>query len=622
MSTAVQRRRGTAAQHATFTGLMSEFTHDTTNKAIRVHDGATPGGNRTLMQSELGAANGVASLDASGQVPAAQLGNALNTLSAIVGTRTALKAIDTTKVTAAYLREGGREGQFLWLTGDYSTQIAADTQEGLYVKASAVAATSGGWVRVYQGDINAKWFGAVGDGVAADNVAIQAAVDMCGFLGGGYALLPRGNFKIGAAITISKNFVKVRGTGLFSTQVSPSTAGMDAFIFYSGSSGTEMKNNQLEDFAILPSAAINRAVLIRNHYGFLAQNVSVWGTHAIGFEFENGTVAYNGTLRDCAANNSTNAGLLLGDNGTGDLQNISLYNCQFSGGYAGIGALARNCGGLQWVGGETLNKSIGFSISPNVSGKRVNGVRASVVYFDTCSNQCLNVTVVAGARVADVIFTNSHFNGSQNDCGAVVSGLSSDATLMDTIKFVACNFEVNKKAGIFTSYCQKIDITACGVISNGQDGVSAGIEISGGSSRVKILGGNSGSGAGFAASQIYGVRMAAGSTGTIIDGIDLNGNVTSPISDSGTGTIIKNCPGFVTFAKGAGTFPAAATTFTVNHGLSVTPAKEDVVLNWVSDTQGPRVWVSAVSATTFTLTSSAAMPSGWFFGWQVGVKGS
>jgi len=44
MSTQVQFRRGTAAENDAFTGAVGEVTVDTTNKALRVHDGATAGG--------------------------------------------------------------------------------------------------------------------------------------------------------------------------------------------------------------------------------------------------------------------------------------------------------------------------------------------------------------------------------------------------------------------------------------------------------------------------------------------------------------------------------------------------------------------------------------------------
>lgn len=44
MATAIQRRRGTTEEHATFAGLAGEVTVDTTKKTLVVHDGETVGG--------------------------------------------------------------------------------------------------------------------------------------------------------------------------------------------------------------------------------------------------------------------------------------------------------------------------------------------------------------------------------------------------------------------------------------------------------------------------------------------------------------------------------------------------------------------------------------------------
>ena len=44
MPFAVQRRRGTTAEHATFTGLLGELTVDTDKDTVVVHDGSTAGG--------------------------------------------------------------------------------------------------------------------------------------------------------------------------------------------------------------------------------------------------------------------------------------------------------------------------------------------------------------------------------------------------------------------------------------------------------------------------------------------------------------------------------------------------------------------------------------------------
>ena len=53
MSRQIQIRRGSAAEHATFTGAVGEITMDTTNKTLRVHDGETAGGTVLAKQSEI-----------------------------------------------------------------------------------------------------------------------------------------------------------------------------------------------------------------------------------------------------------------------------------------------------------------------------------------------------------------------------------------------------------------------------------------------------------------------------------------------------------------------------------------------------------------------------------------
>jgi hypothetical protein len=100
-----------------------------------------------------------------------------------VATRTALKALDTTKDLVAILQESGREGIFLWKTGDYSTLVTADTQEGIVVKATAIAASSGAWVRQFSGDMNIEWFGCVGDNATDNTTALQATIAYCAALG-------------------------------------------------------------------------------------------------------------------------------------------------------------------------------------------------------------------------------------------------------------------------------------------------------------------------------------------------------------------------------------------------------------------------------------------------------
>lgn len=53
MSRQIQFRRGSSAEHETFTGAPGEITVDTTNNTLRVHDGETPGGTTLAKRSEI-----------------------------------------------------------------------------------------------------------------------------------------------------------------------------------------------------------------------------------------------------------------------------------------------------------------------------------------------------------------------------------------------------------------------------------------------------------------------------------------------------------------------------------------------------------------------------------------
>lgn len=137
-----------------------------------------------------------------------------------VATRTALKALDTTKDTAVLLKEAGREGTFVWKTGDYSAQIAADTQEGVYLKANAIASTSGAWVRVYS-RLSVEFFGASTSATAAANTtAVQAAVNFAQSYTG-YLFFPA-LYSLSGTITVANNVV-LEGVSAFTSGITTTT---------------------------------------------------------------------------------------------------------------------------------------------------------------------------------------------------------------------------------------------------------------------------------------------------------------------------------------------------------------------------------------------------------------
>jgi len=70
--------------------------------------------------------------------------------------------------------------------------------------------------------VSVKDFGAVGDGVADDTAAIQAAVDHINALGGGTVYLPQGDYSITAPIVIHSN-IRFIGAGGTSTKITKTT---------------------------------------------------------------------------------------------------------------------------------------------------------------------------------------------------------------------------------------------------------------------------------------------------------------------------------------------------------------------------------------------------------------
>jgi len=147
--------------------------------AIKTVDGTGSGLDADLLRGTTPSSTGLSILSAS------SISDVANLLDDVqyVADRTALKAIDTTKITTVFLQEGKREGHFKWTTGNFSTQITADTSEGVYIKANAIASTAGSWVRVFAGPLNVFWFGAAGDNSQDDQPSFVAAYAMAKVIG-------------------------------------------------------------------------------------------------------------------------------------------------------------------------------------------------------------------------------------------------------------------------------------------------------------------------------------------------------------------------------------------------------------------------------------------------------
>jgi hypothetical protein len=133
----------------------------------------------------------------------------------IIGTLAGLKALTPIAGAIVYVQgraadgDGG-QGIFAWKTGDYSTQIAIDTNEGIYVKATSTAATVGAWLRQFDRvHYQSLWFGTVADHTTDNTAIISTIVSTADILN---TLTTPG--KQGAAIIDIEGGVRFASTGL------------------------------------------------------------------------------------------------------------------------------------------------------------------------------------------------------------------------------------------------------------------------------------------------------------------------------------------------------------------------------------------------------------------------
>lgn len=168
-------------------------------QVLAVSDDGIPAWGTELSVGGLLADNNLSDVD--------DAGAARSNLSApvYVADRTALKALDVTKDLAAIIYdEGGRNGTFTFDSSDLSTEVAADTQEGIYVApTSETDGSAGAWVRKYDGAADIKWWGPTGDGTTNDRPAFQGAYDTLPDKSTLHITRPETSYTLTSAVTLS-----------------------------------------------------------------------------------------------------------------------------------------------------------------------------------------------------------------------------------------------------------------------------------------------------------------------------------------------------------------------------------------------------------------------------------
>ncbi|WP_406871632.1 glycosyl hydrolase family 28-related protein [Aminobacter sp. P9b] len=549
-----------------------------------------------------------------------------------VATRTALKALDTTKDTSALLTEAGREGVFVWKAGNYSTQIATDTAEGVYVKANAVASASGSWVRVFSGPVSVEWFGAVLDGVTDCTAAINAAVILQGTLGGGGVWFPEGtallsdsnpgavNWDNNRAIYVGHSGVHLIGNGKKTKLLLANLA--DCHVIQMGQrvtsvvtvsdvkvSGFEIDGNkanltpptELSDHwsGVTVSSGCNRIqiedMVIHDcqYYGIGMQrdNINnssikrceIYNTNADGLDWkDDNDNTYGNVVEDVEVRNfGQHAAVLTGQAGIDLRSGVAATRLKVSG-FAGVSASV----GIRVQNGvpaATPNQPTSIrdfivrgNNEANTQGVRVatRYAKLSAGYVKSIGGDAYNMSD-GDARLSELIAEGciDGFRFWQN------AGASVEADVASMFGLIARS---NSGTGIILDSVDEITILGADVRGNG-----LGYDIRAGSTLIRIIGGS-----------------CAGNTAAMVN--------------NGVSTMVRNVSGLRTRAKVNQNVDIAATgikSITFAHGLGVTPSLSDVRLTMVRNTNvgdwsAGFLWATAVDATNVSaqmrvLTASA-----------------
>jgi hypothetical protein len=460
---------------------------------------------------------------------------------------------------------------------DATTVNAADeliiSQGGITKRATGAELAKG--LNTINITINAKDFGAVGDGVADDAAAIQSAVNYAStFTSGATVSLPVGTYRVGSTINITKSGVAIEGSGhgncwiVNATTNAPAIKVGDGIALYARNAIRNMVFGQASGItaisgncAILASKCSNLELEDIQAFQFPSQLYD-------GLILDNVVQSY---VSDIGIQNCLNKGMYL-HNQTFDVY-LSNGRCDAN----KYGFNIRDCQGIYITNWSCFaNTENGWLF--NTSGSSANN------QFIFCTNcigdssrehnwkiEQLSVSTLTTCWAASHGEVVTVFGG--NFDGFHLSGLD-----VEEVSFIGCIAIANNRHGINLDYANRIQIVgglygsasvptafAGRGFKNGLSGAGSGIHINQ-CDRITVNGAKS------ETNSSYGVAVQAGATNVDISSCWLKFNVLGPIQNSANATThqcrIYNNPnynpvGFLTTP----TIPASGANYTNLFGV-------------------------------------------------------
>lgn len=371
----------------------------------------------------------------------------------------------------------------------------------------------------------------VGDGIADDTAAIQAAIDAVPATGG-YVYLPAGTYKTSATLNIAKQNLTFCGSGMQSTEIKINSA--TAHVIRVGDGTTAgLDYNKLCGFIVSSSVA---------------------RTSGSGIRFDK--TAFS-TIEDVKLLGMYDAIDLLTTVGVW-LNRLVLYNTVVGG-----NSIYIDGGNDQYINNVIADAPAGSQPAAGLRLIRASGVWVSNSDFIHQGNPFF---IDATAGTVEWIFsTNNAFDSSSGDCFRIVANNGATVRLVASTGdwFATCDSNGVEIAtggtgtikGVFLENARVVNNGSHGLVINStaatdtrmlggifagnsrlSSGTDHGIAVAAGVSEFSIQSVRSGAAGSFGNTQGYGIFVASGTSNNYsILGNDTRTNVTGGLSDGGTG---------------------------------------------------------------------------------------
>ena len=465
--------------------------------------------------------------------------------------------------------------------------------------------------------VNVKDFGAVGDGVADDTVAIQAALNI-----GKPIYLPTGTYKINSALTIMANNSGIKGDG-YGTVIQTTSATADIFIIGDGTN--EISGLSFSNFAVWATVTKTAGIAFNNRF----VTNSTWsnvGVGTIDFYVANGNAhrLFDGLYFNRFSQCSIEGGqIVVSNNGIKARGNsdqtfgaelsidggLRIYKAGSNGVYLG-GA----CGGVYLDRVDISECYRGVYLDSTLAGVSNRELfLESGCTIDSCTGWGLNVEANGVALLeVDGLWVSGCGNSATSEGGVRIAPSAGISTRWSNLRINFCKFDgiqISDGAHVFSGGF----IRNCGTESPGGHGILLSAL-----SQATITG-----------MMIHNNGNATRGYGIYIEGTVTNYNIQSNSffsngqlaiyqpSGPSLAQIIRDNRGWVTENSGTANIPISTSSIVVNHGLADVPTLVQVTAAGLQD--GGAYWYVAsasFTSTQFTLTYSTTTGAQRDFFWR------